>query len=190
MNAPDPFIEAFVVGLDLVALHLSVTASGAAIGLAPLAGVMPYQSVILHCKRHRNIDRLTAVVRSEFESAPIPVALSQLVSAVLNSAGTLGLTILTETEVRIAAAEAVAKMETELAQLQCGSGLSAINRSVQTDTVAAQIPYAAIFLWLENIGWFTAGGEEGALAQSLGDPAPRRNGCINCHYGIYSAANG
>ena len=114
MGAPDPFIEAFVAGLDLVALHLSVTASGAVIGLSPLAGVVPYQSVILHCKRHRNIDRLMEVIRSEYENVPTPVALSQLVSAVLNLAGTLGLTILTETEVRTAAAEAIAKMESEL----------------------------------------------------------------------------
>ena len=158
MDAPDPFIEAFVAGLDLVALHLSVTASGAAIGLAPLAGVVPSQSVILHCKRHRNVDRLTAVVRSEFEKLPTPVVLSQLVSAVLNLAGTLGLTILTETEVRIEAAEAIAKMETELAQLQYGSGLSAINRSVQRDTAAA---HAAIASWLGNLGWFMPGGRMG-----------------------------
>jgi hypothetical protein len=148
MNAPDPFIEAYVAGLDLVALHLSVAASGAAIGLSPLAEVMPSQSVILHCKRHGNIDRLVTVTRSEFENVPTPVVLSQLVSAVLNLAGTLGITILTETEVLIAAADTIAKMETELAQLQCGSGLSAINRSVQRNTTAAQVPYAAIFSWL------------------------------------------
>jgi hypothetical protein len=156
MNTPDPFVDAYVAGLNLVALHLSVTASGAAIGLSPLAGVVPCQSVILHCKRHRNIDRLMEVIRSEFENVPAPVALSQLVSAVLNFAGTLGLTILTETEVRTAAAEAIAKMETELVQLQCGSGLSAINRSVRRDAATAQVSYAAIFLWLDNFGWFTA----------------------------------
>jgi hypothetical protein len=152
MNTSDPFVDAYVAGLNLVALHLSVTASGAAIGLSPLAGVVPCQSVILHCKRHRNIDRLMEVIRSEFENVPTPVALSQLVSAVLNLAGTLGLTILTETEVRTAAAEAVAKMETELVQLQCGSGLSAINRSVQRDAAAAQVSYMAIFSWLDNFG--------------------------------------
>jgi hypothetical protein len=163
MNAPDPFIEAFVAGLDLVALHLSVTASGAAIGLAP-AGVMPSQSVILHCKRHRNIDRLTAVIRREFENVPTPVVLSQLVSAVLNLAGTLGLTILTETEVRIEAAEAIAKMETELAQLQCGSGPSAINRSVQRDTAAS---HAAIASRLGNLGRFMASGRLGRWRNHL-----------------------
>jgi hypothetical protein len=145
MNASDPFIEAYVAGLDLAALHLSVAASGAAIGLSPLAKVMPSQSVILHCKRHRNIDRLVAVIRSEIENAPTSVALSQLVSAVVNLAGTLGITILTETEVLTAAVDAVANMETELATLQCGSGLSAINRSVRRDAAAAQAPWAAIF---------------------------------------------
>jgi hypothetical protein len=83
MSAPDPIFDAYAAGLDLVALHLSVTASGAAIGLSPFAGVAQCQSVILHCKRHRNIDRLTAVIRSELENAAMPVALSQLVSAVL-----------------------------------------------------------------------------------------------------------
>src|SRR5579864_3775506 len=148
MCASDPFIEAYVAGLDLVALHLSVAASGAAIGLSPLAGGIPSESVILRCKRHRNVDRLVTVIRSEFENGRTPIALSQLVSAVLNLAGTLGITILTETEVLIAAAEAVANMETELAQLQCGSGLSAINRSVRRDAAAAQAPWAAIFSWL------------------------------------------
>jgi hypothetical protein len=154
MNTSDPFIDAYVAGLDLVALHLSVATSGAAIGLSPLAEVMPTQSVILHCKRHRNIDRLVTVTRSEFENVPTPIVLSQLVSAVLNLAGTLGITILTETEMLIAAAETIAKMETELAQLQCGSGLSAINRSVQRDATDAQVPYAAIFSWL-------GGGDQG-----------------------------
>jgi hypothetical protein len=166
MNTPDPFVDAYVAGLNLVALHLSVTAGGAAIGLAPLAGVVQCQSVILHCKRHRNIDRLMDVIRSEFENVPTPVALSQLVSAVLNLAGTLGLTILTEIEVRTAAAEAIATMETELVQLQCGSGLSAINRSAQRDTAAAQAPYA-LFSWLDDFGWFTAGWRKGRWCNHL-----------------------
>jgi hypothetical protein len=165
MNAPDPIIEAYVAGLDLVALHSSVTASTAAIGLSPLAGVAQCQSVILHCKRHRNIDRLAAVIRSEFESVPMPVALSQLVSAVLNFAGTLSVTILTETEVSIAAAETMAKMETELSHLQGGDGLSAINRSVQRDITAVHPEsaswYWAILTWLDRFGRFIAcGGKE------------------------------
>jgi hypothetical protein len=165
MSAADPFIETYVAGLDLVSLHLSVTASGAAIGLSPLAGVAQRQSVMLHCKRHRNVDRLTAVIRSEFEDAPTPVALSQLVSAVLNLAGTLGVTILTETEVRLAAAETIAKMETELSHLQRGGGLPAINRSVQRDAAAAHPDsaswYWAVLTWLERLGRFIAcGGKE------------------------------
>ena len=171
MSAPDPFIDAYVAGLDLVSLHLSVTAGGAAIGLSPLAGVAPCQSVILHCKRHRNVDRLTAVIRSEFEDASTPVALSQLVSAVLNLAGMLGVTILTETEVRLAAAETIATMETELSQLQRGGGLSAINRSVQQDAAAAH-PDSASWYWailsrLDRFGRFIACGGGGRWSDRL-----------------------
>ena len=165
MSAPDPFIDAYVAGLDLVSLHLSVTAGGAAIGLSPLAGVAQCQSVILHCKRHRNVDRLTTVIRSEFEDASTPVALSQLVSAVLNLAGMLGVTILTETEVRLAAAETIARMETELSHLQRGGGLSAINRSVQQDAAAAHPDsaswYWAMLSWLDRLGRFIACGGKG-----------------------------
>jgi hypothetical protein len=165
MSAPDPFIDAYVAGLDLVSLHLSVTAGGAAIGLSPLAGVAPCQSVILHCKRHRNVDRLAAVIRSEFQDAPTPVALSQLVSAVFNLAGMLGVTILTETEVRLAAVETIATMETELSHLQRGGGLSAINRSVQQDAAAAHPDsaswYWAMLSWLDRLGRFIACGGKG-----------------------------
>jgi hypothetical protein len=72
-----------------------------AIGRAPLTEVPQSNSVILYCKRHSNIERIIASVRFQFANVPMRVTLSELVSAVLKSAESLGVIILTETEVRI-----------------------------------------------------------------------------------------
>ena len=60
------------------------------------------------------------------------------VSTALKLADVLGVTVLTETEVRMAADEAIARMDAELRQLQTTGGLSAINRTVQNDAAAAE----------------------------------------------------
>jgi hypothetical protein len=158
MSAPDRLIDAYAVGLDLVPVQMAVTTAGAAIGLPPLAGLIQSQSVILYCKRYRNIKRLMAVIRSEFANEPTRATLPGLVSAVLKLAGELGVTILTETEVQIAAAETIAQMEAELGQLQSTGGLPAINRSLQNDAVAAE---AAVPLWHRTILSWLHGGRTG-----------------------------
>jgi hypothetical protein len=116
-----------------------MTATGAAIGTPPIPGATESQSVIVYCRRHVNVERLITRVRSEFADAPTGVALSTLVSAVLNCAALFGVYILTETEVRILATETVAQMETELTQLQPAGGLPALNRSVQRDAAVAGV---------------------------------------------------
>src|SRR5580704_12490581 len=144
MSAPDPLIDAYVAGLDLVPLQMEITAAGAAIGIFPLTGAMQSRSVIFYCKRHMNIERLMVGVRSEFTTAPTLATLPALVSAVLKWAEAVGVTIQTEKAVRIAAAETIAQMEAELAHLQTAGGLPAINRSQQNDAAAAE---AAVPLW-------------------------------------------
>jgi hypothetical protein len=145
-----------VAGLDLVPVEMAITAAGAAIGSPPIAGVMQAQSVILYCKRHSNIERLIAHVRSEFADVPTGVTLSELVSAVLNCAALFGVSILTETEVYILATETVAQMEAELTELQPVGGLPALNRSAQSDTAVAEawLPgWQRIMLsWFDGVG--------------------------------------
>jgi hypothetical protein len=156
MNASDPLIDVCIAGLDLVPVEMAITAAGAAIGPPPIAGVMQPQSVILYCKRHSNIERLIARVRSEFADVPTAVTLSELVSAVLNCAALFGVRILTETEVYILATETVAQMEAELSELQPVGGLPALNRSVQSDAAVAEagVPgWQRIMLsWLDGVG--------------------------------------
>jgi hypothetical protein len=91
---------------------------------------MQSHSVIFYCKRRTNIEGLMVGVRSEFTTAPTLATLSAVVSAVLKWAVAVGVTIQTETTVRIAAAETIAQMEAELAHLQSAGGLPAINRSL------------------------------------------------------------
>jgi hypothetical protein len=138
MSASDPLIDVCVAGLDLVPVEMAITAAGAAIGPPSIAGVMQSQSVILYCKRHANIGRIIARVRSEFVDAPTGVTLSELVSAVLNCAALFGVSIMTETEACILATETVAQMEAELTELQSVGGLSALNRSAQSDAAVAE----------------------------------------------------
>jgi hypothetical protein len=156
MSASDPLIDVCVAGLDLVPVEMAITAAGAAIGPPPIAGVMQAQSVILYCKRHSNIERLIARVRSEFADVPTGVTLSESVSAVLNCAALFGVSLLTETEVYILATETVAQMEAELTELQPVGGLPAINRSAQSDTAVAgaRLPgWQRIMLsWLDGVG--------------------------------------
>ena len=156
MSAVDPLIDAYVTGLDVVPVQMAVTAAGLAIGRAPLTEVSQSNSVILYCKRHSNIERIIASVRFQFANVPMRVTLSELVSAVLKSAEALGVIILTETEVRIIASDAIERMETELGKLQSVGGLSAINRSVQNDAAAgeAAVPgWQRIMLsWLDGVG--------------------------------------
>jgi hypothetical protein len=165
MSTPDPLMTAYISGLDLVSVQMGVTAAGAEIGRTPLTGVPPTQSVILYCKRHSNIERMIESVRSEFAKIPTRATLSVAISTVLNSAATFGINILTETEVRIMASEAVVQMEAELAQLQLVGGLSAINRSAQNDAAAAKAVisawHAAIFSWLDSLGSFMRGSGKG-----------------------------
>jgi hypothetical protein len=117
---------------------------------------MQAQSVILYCKRHSNIERLIARVRSEFADELTRVTLSELVSAVLNCAALFGVSILTETEVYILATETVAQMEAELTELQPVGGLPALNRSAQSDAAVAEawVPgWQRIMLsWLDGLG--------------------------------------
>jgi hypothetical protein len=117
---------------------------------------MQAQSVILYCKRHSNIERLIARVRSEFADELTGVTLSELVSAALNCAALFGVSILTETEVYILATETVAQMEAELTELQPVGGLPALNRSAQSDTAVAEawVPgWQRIMLsWLDGVG--------------------------------------
>jgi hypothetical protein len=158
MSASDPLIEACVAGLDLIPVEMAITATGAAIGTPPIPGAMQSQSVIVYCRRHANVERLITRVRSEFADAPTGVALSGLVSAVLNCAALFGVYILTETEVRILATETVAQMETELTQLQPAGGLPALNRSVQRDAAVAK---AGVSGWQTKIFSCLAGGGKG-----------------------------
>ena len=117
---------------------------------------MQAQSVILYCKRHSNIERLIARVRSEFADELTGVTLSELVSAALNCAALFGVSILTETEVYILATETVAQMEAELTELQPVGGLPALNRSAQSDAAVAEawVPgWQRIMLsWLDGVG--------------------------------------
>jgi hypothetical protein len=117
---------------------------------------MQAQSVILYCKRHSNIERLIARVRSEFADELTGVTLSELVSAALNCAALFGVSILTETEVYILATETVAQMEAELTELQPVGGLPALNRSAQSDTAVAEawLPgWQRIMLsWFDGVG--------------------------------------
>jgi hypothetical protein len=155
MSASDPLMTAYIVRLDLVAVQMEITAAGVEIERVPLTAVPPSTSVILYCKRHSNVERMIAGVRSEFANAATRATLSDLISAVLNSAAIFGINILTETEVRIIASDAIERMETELGRLQAVGGLSAINRSVQNDAAAAEVGipplHAAIFSWLEGL---------------------------------------
>jgi hypothetical protein len=160
MSAPDPLIAAYVVGLDLVPVQIAVTGAGVVIGRAPLTGVPPSQSVILHCRRHSNIERMMASVRFQFANVPTRATLSELVSAVLKSAEAFGVIILTETEVRIMATDAIAQMEAELAELWSAGGLPAVNRSVRNDTAAAEVgipAWHAAMSWLKGWGSFMRG---------------------------------
>src|ERR1700676_316722 len=72
----------------------------------------------------------------------------------------LGVTVRTETEVQVTAAEAIVKMEIELAQLQQAGGLSAINRSIQRDSAAARVRTwdASILYWSNRLTRYTAYG--------------------------------
>jgi hypothetical protein len=162
MGAPDPLINMYVAGLDLVSVQMGVGAAGAVIGWAPLTEVPQSQSVILYSKRSSNIERMMASVRFQFADVPTRATISGLVSAVLKCADAVGVSILTETELRIIAVEAIVEMETELAQLQSAAGLSAINRSVQNDAAAAgtavQALHGVICSWLDGLGLFTRGG--------------------------------
>jgi hypothetical protein len=156
MSAPDPLIDAYVAGLDLVPVQMAITAAGAAIGIFPLTGAMQSRSVIFYCKRHMNIERLMVGVRSEFTTAPTLATLPALVSAMLKWAEAVGVTIQTEKAVRIAAAETIAHMEAELAHLQSAGGLPAINRSLQNDAAVAEAwvsGWQRIMLsWLDGVG--------------------------------------
>jgi hypothetical protein len=138
MSTPDPLTNTYVAGLDLVAVQIGIGAAGAVIGRAPITEVMQLPSVFLYCKRHSNIDRMIASVRFQCANVSTRASLSWLVAAVLKSADAFGVSIMTETEIRIAAVEAIAEMETELSRLQSVGGLAAINRSAQNDTAAAQ----------------------------------------------------
>jgi hypothetical protein len=138
MSTSHSLIDASVTGLDLVPVEMAITAAGTAIDSPPIAGVIQSQSAILYCKRHSNIERLIARVRSEFANVQTPATLTDLLSAVLDSGALFGVTILTEAEVYILATETVAQMETELGGLQSAGGLPALNRSVQSDAAAAE----------------------------------------------------
>jgi hypothetical protein len=98
--------------------------------------------------RHANVERLMARVRSEIADVPTRVTLAELISTMLSSAALFGVTIMTEPEVRRLASEAVLRMETELTELQPAGGLPALNRSVQNDAAAAEVPawQKAVFL--------------------------------------------
>jgi hypothetical protein len=74
----------------------------------------------------------------------------------LSSAALFGVTIMTEPEVRLLASEAVLQMETELSELQPAGGLPALNRSVQNDAAAAEIP-----AWQKAVLSWVAGGAAG-----------------------------
>jgi hypothetical protein len=156
MSASDPLIDVCVAGLDLVPVEMAITAAGAAIGPPPISGVMQSPSVTLYCKRHSNIERLIARVRSEFADVPTGVTLSELVSAVLHCATLFGVSIMTETEVYNLATETIAQMEAELTELQPVDGLPALNRSAQSDTAVAEtwVPgWQRIMLsWLDGVG--------------------------------------
>jgi hypothetical protein len=171
MSASDPLMTAYIVRLDLVAVQMEITAAGAEIERVPLTAVPPSTSVILYCKRHTNVERMIAVVRSEFANAATRATLSDLVSAVLNSAAIFGINILTETEVGMIASDAIERMETELGGLQSIGGLSAINQSVQNDAAAAEVRipprHAAIFSWLDGFGRFTRGRGTGCWRDNL-----------------------
>jgi hypothetical protein len=160
MSAVDPLIDAYVTGLDVVPVQMAVTAAGAAIGRAALTEVSQSQSVILHCKRHSNIERIMASVHFQFANVQMRVTLSELVSAVLKSAEAFGVIILTETEVRIMATDAIARMEAELEELRSAGGLPAINRSVRNDATAAEVripAWHATMSWLKGWGSFMRG---------------------------------
>ena len=90
MSVSDPLMTAYIVRLDLVAVQMEITAAEVEIERVPLTAVPPSTSVILYCKRHSNVERMIAGVRSEFANAATRATLSDLVSAVLNSAATLG----------------------------------------------------------------------------------------------------
>jgi hypothetical protein len=156
MSASDPLIDVCVAGLDLVPLEMAITAAGAAIGPPPVSGVMQSQSVTLYCKRHSNIERLIARVRSEFADVPTGVTLSELVSAVLHCAALFGVSLLTETEVCILATETVAQMEGELFRATTCGGLPALNRSAQSDTAVAEawppVWQRIMLSWLDDVG--------------------------------------
>ena len=109
MSVPDPLIEACIAGLDLVPAEMAITASGAAIAAPPIPRVMQSQSVILHRKRHSNIERPIARVRFGFANVPTPATLADLLSTVLKSAAAFGVSILTETGVYILATETIAQ---------------------------------------------------------------------------------
>ena len=181
MSAVDPLIDAYVTGLDVVPVQMAVTAAGLAIGRAPLTEVSQSNSVILYCKRHSNIERIIASVRFQFANVPMRVTLSELVSAVLKSAEALGVIILTETEVRIIASDAIERMETELGRLQAVGGLSAINRSVQNDGAAAlvEVPawHAVILSWLDGLEMLIEGSCMGCWHNRL---------AILCRVGVMS----
>src|ERR1700730_18508927 len=98
MSVSDPLLTAYIVRLDLVAVQMEITAAGVEIERVPLTAVLPCTSVILYCKRHSNVERMFAGVRSEFANAEARATFSDLVSAVLNSAAIFGINILTETE--------------------------------------------------------------------------------------------
>jgi hypothetical protein len=132
MSALDPLIDAYVTGLDVVPVQMAVTATGAAIGRAPLTELSQSQSVILYCKRHSNIERIMASVRFQFANVPMRVTLSELVSAVLKSAEAFGVIILTEAEVRIMATDAIAQMEAELEALRPLAGCQPSTEQYET----------------------------------------------------------
>jgi hypothetical protein len=150
MHASDHLIDGYVAGLDLVPVEMAITAAGAAIGAPPIAGAIESQSAVLYCMRQANVERLMARVRSEFADVPTRATLPGLISAMLSSAALFGVTIMTEPEVRLLASEAVLQMETELTELQPAGGLPALNRSVQNDAAAAEVPawQKAVFLWV------------------------------------------
>jgi hypothetical protein len=153
MSAPDPLTDTYVAGLDLVAVQVGIGSAGAVIGRAPITEVKQLQSVFLYCKRHSNVDRMIASVRFQFANVPTRTTLSGIVSAVLKSADACGVSIMTETEVRMVAAEAIAEMETEVALLQSLRGPPAINRCVQNDaasTQASALPLSAVICWWLN----------------------------------------
>jgi hypothetical protein len=90
---------------------------------------------------------------------PTRVTLSGLVSTVLKLADVVGVTVLTEIEMRIAADEAISQMETELTRLQSPGEVAAINRSVQNDAAAAQVQeprwHRAVLSWADGFGRFS-----------------------------------